>query len=69
MRYYSYYEYVNDDSAIIITKSEEEIRKEYWSWWYGQMIQRFGREVTDSRYNFDDCLDDWIVVNHAWEVK
>jgi hypothetical protein len=33
------------------------------------MCERFGKDVVDEKYAFEDCLDDWVVVNWAWEVK
>lgn len=70
-RYYSYNEYDPDheDGGYIITKSEDDIRKEYWPYWYGKMCNKFGKENVDGKYTFEDCLDDWIVVNWAWETK
>ena len=69
MRYFSYDEPDEDFNNIVVTKSEEEIRKEYYPIWYERMCKKFGKEVVDRDYSFEDCLDDWIVVNWAWEVK
>lgn len=75
MRYYSYNEYdpgspfADDTGGYVVTKSEEEIRKEYWPYWYSRMCIKFGQEQVDSNYSFEDCLDDWIVINWAWESK
>lgn len=73
MRYFSYNEYVDDDyddqGGYIVTMSEEEIRQKYWPYWYKKMCDKFGQELVDEKYSFEDCLDDWIVVNCAWEVK
>lgn len=68
MRYYSYNEYIDDPSNnIVVTKSEEEIKDEYWSYWYERMCHKFGKDVVDKDYCFEDCLDDWVIVNWAWE--
>lgn len=69
MRYFSYDEPDEDFNNIVVTKSEEEIRKEYYPLWYERMCKKFGKEVVDRDYSFEDCLDDWVVVNWAWEVK
>ena len=69
MRYFSYDEPDEDFNNTVVTKSEEEIRKEYYPLWYEKMRKKFGKEVVDRDYSFEDCLDDWIVVNWAWEVK
>lgn len=72
MRYYSYNEY-NPDSPLadktggyVVTLSEEEIRKEYYPYWYGRMCEKFGKEHVDKTYCFEDCLDDWVIVHWAW---
>jgi hypothetical protein len=69
MRYYSYNELGDDGENLVVTKSEEDVRKEYWPYWYGRMCEKFGKDHVDDLYNFEDCLDDWFVVNLAWEVK
>jgi len=72
MRFYSYNEYCPESlfgENLVITVSESDIRRQYWPYWYDQMCKRFGKLHVDSKYNFEDCLDDWIVVNWAWEVE
>jgi len=70
MRYFSYNEYVEDANAnSVVTLSEEDIRRDYWTFWYGKMCEKYGKEHVDATYCFEDCLDDWIVVNWAWEVS
>jgi hypothetical protein len=71
MRYFSYNEYdVNNvDGVCIYTLSEEDIRKQYWPYWYRKMCEKFGQLHVDDNYTFEDCLEDWIVVNWAWESK
>jgi hypothetical protein len=71
MRYYSYCEYNENDPAldIEVTVSEQEIRDVYWPYWYNRMCVRFGRQTVDEKYTFEDCLDDWIVVNWAYPAK
>ena len=69
MRYYSYNEYVEDESNLIVTMSEEDIRRDYWPFWYGKMCKKYGKEHVDANYSFEECLEDWIVVNWAWEVN
>lgn len=67
MRYYSYNEY-DETGGHIETKSEDDIRNEYYPYWRGKMIEKFGEEFVNKTYSFEDCLVDWIVVNWAWEV-
>jgi hypothetical protein len=52
-------------NGIFIT-SEDAIRKEWYSFWLNQMNKKFGAGVV---YSFEDCLQDWIVINYAWEIK
>ena len=75
MRYYSYNEYdpdspqADDSGGYVVTVSEEDIKLQYWPYWYKKMCERFGQETVDRDYSFENCLDDWIVVNWATEVK
>lgn len=71
MRYYSYNEYndVPDCSGYVVTFREEEIRATYYPYWYGKMCDKFGKEIVDNNYSFEDCLKDWVDVNWAWEVE
>ena len=67
MRYWSYNEQAGSGN-IVVTVSEDEILNQYWPWWYVKMCEKFGREVVDSDYTKQDCIDDWVVVHWAWEV-
>lgn len=75
MKYYSYNEYDPDSpladhtGGYVVTLSEEEILNQYWDYWYGRMCQKFGKDEVDDIYNKQDCIDDWVVVHWAWEVK
>ena len=70
IRYYSYNEYHEDSNAnTVMTVSEEDIRRDYWPFWYERMCKKFGKEHVDNTFSFEDCIDDWIVVNWAWEVE
>lgn len=70
MRYWSYNEQTKSlDDSVVVTVSEEEILDMYWSWWYSKMCEKFGKEVVDRDYTKQDCIDDWVVVHWAWEVK
>lgn len=69
MRYFCYNELGDNDKNIVVTKSESEIREEYWSYWYDRMCKKFGQNYVDQMYSFEDCLEDWIISNWAWESK
>jgi hypothetical protein len=71
MRYYSYNEY-NPDITVeekVIIVSEEDIRRDYYPQWHSRMSAKFGKDHVDANYSFEDALDDWVVVNYAWEVR
>ncbi len=63
MRYFYYNEY----PVGLLKMSEQEIRETYYPFWYEKMCRKFGKEVVDAEYTFEHCLEDWIVVNWAWE--
>ena len=70
MRYFSYDEPDPfGPGGIIVTVSEDEIREEFYPYWYEKMCAKYGKEHVDETYSFEDCLDDWVVVHWAWEVK
>jgi hypothetical protein len=56
-----------DTTPIYITYSEEEILQMYWDYWYGKMCNKFGKDEVDSKYSKQDCIDDWVITNWAWE--
>ena len=74
MRYFSYNEFdpdsplADETGGYLVTKCEKEIYKEYWDYWYKRMCDKYGKEEVASKYTFEDCLNDWIVVNWAWQV-
>ena len=77
MRYYSYPYYDSDPakqviktlSEVIKTLSEQEILDIYWDWWKEEGIKRWGKEHFELNYSEKDCIEDWVVVNWAWEHK
>ena len=69
MRYYCYNELVEDGEDPVVTVSEDDIRKNYYPHWYERMCKKYSKDHVDATYSFEDCLDDWVVVNWAWESK
>lgn len=64
MKTYQYDEY-DPDGGRIVTITEDEIIEKYWDYWCEQM-----RRVRKSHMIFrENCIDDFIVVYWAWEVK
>ena len=69
IRYFRYLEQDESTGAdLIITVSEEDIRRDYYPYWLGKMHNKFGEEYVALNYTFEDALDDWIVGNWAVEV-
>ena len=69
MRYYSYPYYDPDPAKQVIkTLSEQEILDIYWDWWKEEGIKRWGKEHFEANYSEKDCIEDWVVVNWAWET-
>ena len=58
-----------DETGKFVTEvfSDDKIIKEYWQYWYGKMINKFGKEYVDKNYSQSDCINDWTVIN--WAVR
>jgi hypothetical protein len=69
MKYYRYHTYSPLGFDIQRTLSEAQILDEYFSYWYDQMCEKYGKEYVDKNFTSKDCIDDFIVVNWAYEVK
>jgi hypothetical protein len=73
MRRFSFNEFwINSDGThedFVVTMTEEAIKKEYWPYWYDRMCQKFGKEGVDSVFTFEHCIEDWMSLHWAWEVK
>ena len=71
MRYWCYNSPVDngDDLVedIVEVISEKEIIDTYYPTWYNSMVKKFGKDHVDATYCEADCIDDWVVVNWAWE--
>lgn len=70
MKYYAYNE-LSDNykfENIIVTRSENQIIEVYWPYWYGRMCEQFGKREVDKNYTIEDCIEDYVIVNWAWEV-
>lgn len=68
MRYFTFVQPLNDaGDPEYVTMSEEEIRNDYYPYWYKKMSAKYGHKYVDDNYTFEDCLIEWIIVNWAWE--
>jgi hypothetical protein len=70
MRYWSYNEYdpdsplADETGGYVVTLSEKEILDRYWDYWCKRMYE-VGKDP--EVHTFQDCIDDWVIVNWAWE--
>ena len=62
MRCFAVNEPDDNGNPTTIVISEEMIRELYYPYWLKRMQIKFG---PDNTYSFEDCLDEWIVVNWA----
>lgn len=66
MRYFCFDEY-DENGGRIEVWSEEDIRKNYYlKHWYPKMCEKYEQSYVDQNFTFEDCIDDWIIVNNAW---
>jgi hypothetical protein len=72
MKYYSYntYDFKEDGSIndFVVTLSEADVLKVYWDYWQERMIYKYGKEHFEANFSEKDCIEDWVVVNWAWET-
>lgn len=68
-RYTTYWTYDEPCKGgnISVTKSEAEILKEYYDYWYMKMTKKYGEEKAKQYNNFDSCIYDWAVIHGAWK--
>lgn len=64
MKYYAHY--VQDEEELVVL-SEEQILQNYWPYWEEQMAKKYGK--MSDLISEASCIEDWVIVNWAWEVK
>jgi hypothetical protein len=71
MKHYSYNTWKTNPSidSYVETLSEADILKDHWEWWKERMILKYGKERFEANYSEKDCIEDWTVVNWAWETN
>ena len=69
MRVFEHLEFDDSDVVITVTMTEQDIREQYYPYWYERMCETFGKEAVDRDYTFEDCLDHWVMVTWAKEKK
>ena len=64
---YCFDEFMGDDQpGNRVIKTGEQIIEEYYPYWREQMVANFGPD--DERITFQNCIDDYCVVNWAWKI-
>lgn len=67
MKLYSYVEPGLNNKPVEVIYSEDEIIEEYWESWSERMIKKYGED--HEWITTENCIEDWITVNWASEVK
>jgi hypothetical protein len=49
------------------TFSEKEIFSKHWEEWSAKMIAKYGQEQFDRGWIRQECIEDWVTLNCAWE--
>lgn len=66
MKTWAYDEPNRDGSNHHVEMSEDEIIKEYWTYWSNAMALRGRHKCKITRQS---CIDDWVITNWAYNVK
>lgn len=68
---YCYNEPIHQGGALIgnevLEVTEEDIINLYWAFWSGKMIKKYGEG--HELITKENCIQDFLVVNWAWEKK
>jgi len=67
MKYWSMSYPDENDNDVVETLSEDEIIAQYYPYWSGRMIEKYGQEEFDKIWSKKECIEDWVVVHWAWE--
>ena len=65
MKTYLYWEYMEPYPEHPTEMTEDNILATFWDYWRDQMDKKFGPNYYLTTY--ENCVDDWVVVNWAWE--
>ena len=67
MKVYHYNDWDENEQPVVKSVTEQQILSEYWDYWKSKMTQKFG--AGDEKITEENCIEDWIAVNWAWEKK
>ena len=65
MRYYTYVQPSESGGPEYTTLSEDDIRRDWYPYWYKRMCDKYEQSYVDENYSFEDCLDDFCTVYWA----
>lgn len=65
MKYYAHWDQGTPEDLVRL--SELEILQDYQAYWEDKMIQKYGKD--SNLISEENCIEDWVVVNWAWEVE
>lgn len=67
MRYWTIC-YPGDNGDIVYeTLSDDDIIEQYFPFWWGKMIEKFGLEECEKNWSKKECIDDWVTIHWATE--
>ena len=64
------YEYAGGERGKIDcseTITDQEILEQEWEFWSARMKKKYG--PNSDLINHENCIQDWVVRNYAWECK
>lgn len=67
MKYWNYVTWDDKGNDVVVTLSEDQIITQYYPHWYRMMCEKFDSEYVRKNFIERDCIDDWVVLNWAWE--
>lgn len=56
---------IDGDETIKVSITDEDILDTYWDYWVGEMLRVHKLPMITPQ----SCIEDFVVVNWAWEVK
>jgi hypothetical protein len=69
MKYWSINYPGDSGEDIVETLSEKEILEQYYPYWSGKMIEKYGQKEFEKTWSKQECIEDWVVVHWAWESE
>lgn len=67
MRYWTICYPGETGETVYETLSDDDIIEQYFPYWWGRMIDKFGLAECELKWSKQDCIDDWVVIHWATE--